>query len=468
VINITTRNSAETPGGLVAVSVGTQQRRAALRYGGRISESVTYRAYASAFQDDDTRTAAGSANDHWSKPQVGFRIDWTASDADLVTVQGDAYRGDEAQRGAPAQSVRGGNLTARWGRSWSDGSALQVQAYYDRAARGAGVDGSGLQVDTYDLDVQHSLAVGPRHQLVWGGGYRLSRYRIDGTPQLFFRPATGDLKLFNAFVQDSVALTPALTLVLGAKLEDDPYVRPVLLPTARLAWTPAPGLTAWTAVSRAIRSPTPFDRDVVEVLGGQTFLVGGPDFRSERLTAYETGVKLQGSGRASLSVSAFYNDYDELRNIELAPQGFLPLRWGNGLRGHTYGVEAWGAYQAADWWRLTASMAWLDEKFRFRSGAGRILGVEQIANDPKYHATLGSSMTFGQSVTLDAEARYVSAFPEPRVPAYVELNARLGWALNERLEFAVSGRNLLHARHREYTDGTQIPRSVSADLQWRF
>ena len=41
------------------------------------------------------------------------------------------------------------------------------------------------------------------------------------------------------------------------------------------------------------------------------------------------------------------NLYDDLRTIEPAPAGFLPLRWGNRMEGYTYGLEAWGAYQVA-------------------------------------------------------------------------------------------------------------------------
>ena len=48
-----------------------------------------------------------------------------------------------AQPGAPAEEVKGHNITARWTRTFSSASALQIQAYYDRAERGAPVDGSG-------------------------------------------------------------------------------------------------------------------------------------------------------------------------------------------------------------------------------------------------------------------------------------------------------------------------------------
>jgi iron complex outermembrane receptor protein len=227
-------------------------------------------------------------------------------------------------------------------------------------------------------------------------------------------------------------------------------------------------MTAWAAVSRAVRAPTPFDRDVVEVLGSRRFLVAGGTFRSVKLTAFEAGLKAHPWERAMLSVSTFYNTYDKLRSIEPAGATFLPLRWGNLLAGHTYGVEAWGRVQVTQAWRVSASANYLDGKLHFRDGASGILGPRQAGNDPKYQARLASDFDIGPSVKLETALRYVSAMPEPRLPAYTELNARLGWALTERLELSVVGDNLLHRRHREYVDGAEIPRSVYAELQWRF
>ena len=468
VINVITRRSADTQGGLLAVSAGDQGRSASLRYGGRISESLTYRVYGRSFLEKDSLALAGGrAHDHWSKPQAGFRLDWGPSPADSVTLQGDAYDGAEAQAGASAEDIRGGNLTARWSHALAGGSSLQVQAYYDRAERGAEVDGSGFQVDTYDLDLQHGFTLGDQQEVVWGGGYRVSRYHIDGTSTLSFAPAGRTLALVNLFAQDTLSFGNATRLVLGVKVEDDPYVGPELLPNVRLSWAPNAQATLWAAVSRAVRSPTPFDRDVVEKLGGRVFLIGGPDFQTEKLTAYEVGTKLAPSDRASISVSAFYNVYDDLRSIEVAPGGFVPLRWGNRMTGRTYGMEAWGDYQVTRWWRLSASFNALEERFKFAAGASGLLGTSQAANDPKYQAQLKSSADLG-AVTVDAALRYASALPDPRVPAYVELNGRVGWNLTDRLQLAVSGHNLLHDSHREYPGASRIPRAVFIDLQWRF
>lgn len=45
----------------------------------------------------------------------------------------------------------------------------------------------------------------------------------------------------------------------------------------------------WAAASRAIRSPTPFDPEVIEKLGTVTYLAANEQFRPEEVRAYELG-----------------------------------------------------------------------------------------------------------------------------------------------------------------------------------
>jgi iron complex outermembrane receptor protein len=470
VVNIITRNAGETKGGLVSLAGGEWEGSASLRYGGDLSPTISYRAYVRSYWARDTDTAGGaSANDHWSRPRAGFRLDWAASPHDGVSLTANAYDGDEAQAGAPAEGIRGRNIVGRWTRTLSADSTLQVQAYYDLAQRSQEVDGSGFRVETYDFDLVHSFMTGPRNEVVWGGGFRQFDYRIHSSGGLQWEPTARNLSLYNLFVQDTVALGPRASLIAGVKVEDDPYVHAEVLPNLRLSLKPNPKLSLWASASRAIRSPTPFDRDVVEVLGGVRFLVGGRNFVSEKLTAYEVGAKAQPSPNSSISISGYYNDYDKLRSIEPDPvSGFIPLYWGNMIEGHTYGVEAWGEYQAAAWWRLSGGASYLQEKFGFRPGASRLLGVSQVANDPTWQGQVRSSMSLPHRVELDATLRYVGEMPNPRVAAYTELNARLAWALTDKAQIALVGRNLLHEDHIEYTQGSAIPRSVYVDLQWRF
>ena len=74
-----------------------------------------------------------------------------------------------------------------------------------------------------------------------------------------------------------------------------------------------------------------------------------------RSTMYELGYRAQPSARSSVSVSADYNVYDDLRSFEFTG-GRFPLVFSNAMEGKTYGLEAWGAYQLADWWRMSAGL----------------------------------------------------------------------------------------------------------------
>ena len=81
VINIITRNSADTQGGLVDVGGGNLQAGGMLQYGGAVNGlgpgNLTYRVYGEGWRFNSNETAAGtSASDAWSRPQGGFRADW--------------------------------------------------------------------------------------------------------------------------------------------------------------------------------------------------------------------------------------------------------------------------------------------------------------------------------------------------------------------------------------------------------
>jgi iron complex outermembrane receptor protein len=469
VINIITRKASDTQGGLVDIAGGSLDGALTVRYGGRVGDDLSYRAYFKETVGAATEMASGaSAHDEWSRPQGGFQVEWTPTGSDTLTLQGDALSAAEAQDGAPNEDLQARNLTARWDHTFADGQTLQALAYYDYEQRTTQDGGGSFYVNTYDLEAQDSLAAGGRNQLVFGGGARISQYAVENATALLFEPSSGQLNLFDIFAQDTFSLARTLNLIVGLKLEDDPYSGISVLPNVRMSWTPTDASLVWGSVSRAIRSPTPFDDDVIEKLQGRPYLIGDSSFQPETLTAYELGARVQPSARASLSVSAYYNVYDDLRSIEPNAATFIPLAWGNGLEGRTWGVEAWGDWQVLSWWRLSPSFNAISEHFYFRPGASGFLGVQQIADDPKYQASIKSSMNLGRAFSLDADLRYVSDLPDPRIPAYFELNARVGWNLTSRLQLAIAGFNLLQARHQELPGGTEIPRSVLAELRWHF
>ena len=473
VINIITRHSGETQGLLVDVAGGDREQGGSLRYGGKIGADATYRLYAKAQRDDSFDTIAGTSGmDGWRRLQGGFRMDWAPAQRDELTVQGDAYAGTTEHPGND-ERIAGRNLMARWrhvtgaqggnGDEANDG-ALQVQLYYDRTMRADATTGR-FALDTYDLDMQHDFAWGSAQHIVWGGGARLSSYAIDSIGALSFSPPRRTLFLGNAFVQDSISLGPA-TLVLGVKAEDDPYVGVSALPSIRGALKLGANTTVWAAVSRAIRSPTPFDRDVVEKIGTLVYLVGDQDFRTEKLTAYEAGLRGRIKEIASFSVSGFYDVYDDLRSIEITPAVFLPLHWGNAINTKSWGIEADATVEPAPWWRLTAGYSFLHETVTFDPGASGLLGGAQIGDDPQHQASLRSAVDLGD-VTFDAGLRYVGRRPDPIVAAYTEADARIGWRVSRHLTLSVTGNNLIHRWHLEYAGGERVPRTMLLGVRWQ-
>jgi len=467
VVNIITRTSYLSTGTAMTAEAGNQEQRLGTRYGEKLDEQTAYRVYGLGYRQDALELPDRSgAHDAWWKAQGGFRLDWSRSD-DSFTVQGDLYRGLENQPGGADVRILGANLLARW-QHHTEASDTQLQAYFDDTQRGAPNSGTAFVLHTYDIELQQSLLLGSANRVVWGAGERLNMYGIDNSASLLFLPPSRSLTLGNLFAQDTLTVG-RLALTAGVKLEDDPYSGWTFQPDARLSWTLSDSEQLWAAASRAIRAPTPFDRDVAERVGGVTFLTGNAAFRPERVTAYELGYRALPSSRLSVSASVFYNRYDDLRTIDLGPPPhFLPLLWGNAMAGDTYGVEVWADLQLLQWWRLSPGVTTLHKELRFKAGAAQVVGVAQAGDDPSVQASLTSSMDLPRGVTWDASLRHVNALPDPATPGYYELDTRLGWRVSSQLELALIGNDLLHARHLEYPspDGEEIPRSFMLQIRW--
>lgn len=471
VINVITRRASEAGGLYADVRAGPDRQAAGARISGAAGESLSYSAFGRVLHDEHFYTAAGdSAEDGWRHYQGGFRLDWTPNDADRLTLHGDLFGGRENLAGDRHVDISGRSAALQWARDMGDAGQVQVQAFYDRIARDDQATGGGkFHTDTYDLELQHNVIAGA-HSLVWGAGGRIVDYNIEGTDALFFDPPNRSLFIGNAFVQDSFALTDNLTLIGGLKAERLPYAGVSLQPEVRIAWKPSPTTLIWGAVQRAVRSPTPFDEDVQERSGGLIAILGNREFRTEKLTAFELGTRLQPDSAFSLSATVFYHRYDDLRSIDFAASGpfLVNLTWGNQLRGDTYGIETWANWRATPWWTLAASATVMENDFEFKPGGLPILSTGQLGNDPPYEIMLKSAMNLPHDVTVDFDFRAIGALSQSNVSAYQELGGRLAWRASPNVTLSISGTNLLHDKHLEYLGGDLIPRRVMGGVELRF
>ncbi|MBI5186694.1 MAG: TonB-dependent receptor plug domain-containing protein [Nitrospinae bacterium] len=394
VINIITKKAGETQGGLATGGGGDEERGfGGLRYGGKLNGNASYRAYAKYFNRDSFVDESGKdGTDEWDQYRGGFRVDWDSSQDDSLTFQGDAYSGNAGQTMtqpalAPPYSrtfdgdinVSGENVLARWKRSFSSSSDMEIQLYYDNNEYGE-EDVGRSDLDIFDLDFQHRFMLGERHQVIWGLGYRYIHGKFDSSFAVSFDPENRADHLFTAFLQDEIAIIhDRLHLIVGSKFEHNDYTGSEAQPNGRLVWTPDPRHTVWTAISRAVRTPSWSDHGIrINFLAfpgfdGSTVLSslnGGRNFDSEELLAYELGYRLQPSDRLFFDLSTFYNVYNNLLTSEPGAPFYettpapahlaTPLRFGNKMDGETYGVEAAATWDVTEAWRLMAGYSWLN------------------------------------------------------------------------------------------------------------
>ena len=469
VINVITKSARDTRGLIGTVGGGTEEQfLTGLRYGGNRGEDVNFRVYAKYFdRGASLLQTGGSGGDAWHSVQGGGRLDWTAGTQDTFTIQGDVYDGHGGQLEAPDIRQAGGNLLARWTRTLTMTERVQVQAYYDRTHQF--VPGEfGDDLDTFDVDAQYERDVGARHHVMAGAGLRYSHDNVQNIPgSIAFLPAELDRRLFSTFVQDDVSLmADRLKLTIGSKFEHNDYTGLEVQPSGRMALTRGRH-AIWGALSRAVRTPSRFDRDLFFPADPPFIFAGGPSFDSEKLIAYELGWRVTAPNRLVGSLATFFNDYDDIRSTSLGP----PFITENNVEGEIYGAELEASWQASQRWRLSGGYTLLRTHLRVKPAQDDLNQAQGEAFDPKQQLQVRSSLTLSRDIEIDAWARYAGQLGSTGrgfgvVPDYVTLDARVAWSPVDNVQLAIVGQNLLDDRHGEFGN-REIRRAVYVKASWR-
>jgi iron complex outermembrane recepter protein len=473
VINIITKDSRDTQGGYVALGGGNEDPALAdVRYGGATA-AATYRVYAKYAARDDQRLDNGeSAGDARRREQFGFRLDGRRPGGDSWLIKGDAFHSHDDLPDRPAGEFADLSLQARWSRALAAGANLDIQSYYRREYRRVPQQ-LAHYINTADLDLQHAFTWRTRHRIVSGAGYRLNADQtFPGT--VAFEPASRSYSLFSAFAQDELMVRPnRVYLTAGVKVERNTFSGAEWQPNLRARLELSRRQMLWAAVSRAVRRPTRLDVDVraLTPAGVVVAVGGGDDYRAESLVAGEVGYRIQPHATIALDATVFRHRYDDLRSQELPVTG-PPIVVGNTLEADSHGLELAATVQPLPVWRMHVSYAYLDLSIARKPGSRDIGGGSSEANDPRHQVALRTSVDLLRHVELDAQIRHVGALPNPRLPAYSELNMRVGWHPTSRVELSVAGQDLLHDRHAEF--GPLLPlrhefeRSVRAAMALTF
>ncbi|MDB5047105.1 MAG: TonB-dependent receptor [Fibrobacteres bacterium] len=479
VINIVTKEAEKTQGAYLAGGGGTFLHNFGQgRYGGKAGKDIYYRVYAQRLEQNASVFADGNeAGNPWGMSQGGFRMDWHRSDADVLTAQGDLYDGVFEAPAPGNLAITGQNVIGRWTHTFSPESDLQLQIYFDHTWRNStfapGFDFTD-NLKTYDFDFHHRFPLGAYQDILWGAGYRYMQDEVGNLFFISFLPPNKDLQRFNAFAQDEIhLLSRRVKVTLGSKLEHEDYAGYNLQPAGRLAWTPDDMQTVWGAVSSVVRTPSRIDVELFApkppVTPGTLHINGGPDFTSEKVLAYELGYRIQPMEVLSLSLAAFYNQYEDMRSTELADPTTIEFR--NGLDGDSRGAELSGDFRAASWWNLRGGYTYLEKDIWEKSGHTDYTDPHGEWNDPTHQYTFQSMMDLRWGFQVNVTGFYVDRLHKPAVQHRYTYDAGLVW-LHGNIEASVYGRNLADDQDPEFAVKDkvtqEIPRSISGRLAFRL
>jgi len=518
VINIISKSSQDTQGGYLSIREGTTDGSLAdFRYGGKLDDRTSYRIYLTASDTRDATSEPDFSGDKYDFKQLraGFRTDSDWNESLQLTLQGEyadlEHENTTSLPGTTTPTIsdydhRPADLLGRLKWHDSTGDELTVQVYADEDNDSTSPDfyqipggnGAFSIVDDgkdFDVDISNRLKLGSANDFLWGGGFRYTLIDLEGFQGSAISTQEPRVieHLANLFAQDEITLVPQdLRLTIGSKFEHDEFISWQALPSARIAFTPTAQQTWWASASRAIRSPSLSERDARLIYAElpatpfsppvQVGLNGEAMFHQEDLTAYEVGWRFKPKPSLSFEATAYFNDYNDLRNaapttqLQLQPPLIVEnLSASNTAKADGYGIEIGAEWHILDDWRISANLT--DERLIPQG-----LNFSQLfAPDyalPHEMASVRSSVLLSHDVQLSLAAYAVSRleqmeFGVPNVPGYVRTDAQIVWWIRPDLETNLGVQNAFDGAHTEgsnisFNPTTEIPRNFFGQIKWRF
>lgn len=503
VINIVSKHTQHTLGSLASFAMGDElESSVSVRHGWRASDDVTARVYAKFQEHDSYGVATGTAAHGWNNRLVGIRVDWSQAGNGELTLIGElrqtrlfnqlvrpSFLPPYAVSLPDEKRVQGGNFSAHYEQPVWDEGVLSLLGTYERFDS-QDITSSELR-DTYSFDLQLTLPLGERHEIIAGATYREDNDDLTGSELITYTPASATTQFTGAFLQDEIVLIPhRLRLTAGAKMERNTFSGWEFQPSIRAIWTPSDVHRFWMGASRAARTPTRTERGVdwlATIVPPSTplspyptavYAAGGADFDSEKVNAYEWGYRFQPNVRLAFDLSLFHNQYDQLRGLKTIPPTFnllpvphvsLEFEANNLLEGTTQGGELAVRWQPNAKWIVDGSASYLDYELRSLSPMPgyvdpTIEGLE--GSSPEYDAKLRIGWKPTDQWSFDVMVRHVDALEGHATPRYTTFDIRCGWQPHADWEIELVGRDVNHASHAEsggffiQTAAQQISRSV--------
>ncbi|OFW80712.1 MAG: hypothetical protein A2887_05830 [Alphaproteobacteria bacterium RIFCSPLOWO2_01_FULL_40_26] len=503
IINIITKNSAQTQGVYFSQIVGNQDRSITeVRYGGENFNKDSYRLYAKksvrgGLDQYDNKFENRDGN---KQERAGFRYDMTSVKDNALSIYGDVFSG-KAQNfftslNNPNRNDKesvGANIIANWSKKISNKSSIMLNTYLDYDKFDIPV--LERSAKTLDIDFQHFYNFSKGNDFIWGIGYRqiedniVESTTLNGSIPINYSPDKRNDQLFTAFIQDKMELTPSLYLTLGSKFEKNDFTGFEYQPNARLAYYPTRNQTIWTSASRAVRTPTRAEDDIDLKADNTSITInrGSDTYESENLLAYELGYRIKPNPKLIIDATTFYNDYSKLRTFEQTGSGPTAQNLGHG---ETYGFEINGKWQVNSDWKLEASYEYLKSNLHISDNStdqnATIVGIRdrlEMAEDqsPQNQIKFRSFYNITPKIEFDNILYYADNLPSASgetignrgISSYFRFDTRLGYLPTRNIDLSFGIQNLLDQRHSEfkkalYNRRTEIGRTFYFKLVWQY
>ncbi len=488
VINVITRHAKATKGGQVSVAAGNELRNSTeARWGAAPNDAVAYRVWGKF----DYRTPAFDSPGYFrfnnkfnyrdpaignldaGAARVGFRLEGQSGEKDRWMVQAEGYQMDRQDpmaypvivpeviaRSQGHTDYEGGDIQTKWTHTASAGSESELQFTYSR--NDLNYPFLAGEVNNLTLDYQNRWQAGEHNELYLGAGYQQYWDRTQTGTGMVFSPLNYTFRSGDVVIRDEWQFVPGRWMAsAGVRIDYNSYHRVEYQPSLRLLYTPTSKQSAWFGVSRAVRAPSRFDRDVQVSYGmldmgpalAVVSLTGSRAFRSEVERSLEAGYRVQSGQRWSVDASIFWSYYGRLRLLDMpampgaslsGPVPVIPMDFtiDNSGAGRSWGGEVWGSFQVREHWRLTPSYSYLNETRWAPASRYFQYTWDGTPADLPHQVILRSQHDLTRQLRFDLMMRAHSHDTSLELPAAVVLDARLAWRPTRSGELSLTVKDL--------------------------
>jgi outer membrane receptor for ferrienterochelin and colicins len=319
---------------------------------------------------------------------------------------------------------------------------------------GAGMDPNAYgnsENPLYILDSQFNHYLG-NHTLTWGAQYQNEELTDEQPAYDRFTDETYDNT--GLFLQDDWALSEALSLVLGGRVDKSSEIDdPILSPRLAIKWSPEEALNVRASYASGFRAPQLFDEDLhITTVGGEAQVISNdPALEEESSDSFTLGAEWTpqvGSGFALVEATAFYTTLDDAFFLDEQDDPATPdqelVRINRG-GAEIYGAELTLGYQLGE--KFETQVGWVIQNSEFDDPEDDF-GSTDFFRTPDDYGVFTLSWRDPELVDIFVGAKYTGSMKVPHYAGFIPEDVLetsesfLTWDASVAKTFEVAGNDL--------------------------